>query len=174
MDIWFISDTHFGHSNILSFKDKEGNCFRGDRFSTVEEMDEFMIQQWNSVVKPIDRVYHLGDVGICNKEKLLGILKRLNGSKRLILGNHDDGKWLVKTNMFKKVSLCRDFREYGFICSHIPLHESSLIRKGKLVLNVHGHTHTNGSPSGNYTSVCVEMVNYTPVHLDTLIQGAKL
>ena len=53
-DIWLISDTHFGHKNILKFRDggEDGPLIRGSRFSSVEEMDEYMIQQWNKYVKP--------------------------------------------------------------------------------------------------------------------------
>lgn len=168
MDIWFISDTHFKHKNILSFQDKNGSLFRGDLFTSVEAMDEYMIQQWNSVVKPTDRVYHLGDVGVGKKE-LHSTISRLNGSKRLILGNHDNAIWLAKSGLFKKISMWRMFPEYNFILSHVPLHPSSLNN----LVNVHGHTHEKGSPGSQYRSVCVEMTDYTPVHLDTLIQEAK-
>ena len=63
-DIWLISDTHFGHENILSFRHggPDGPLIRGNLFSSVEEMDECMIDQWNKYVKPGDKVYHLGDV----------------------------------------------------------------------------------------------------------------
>ena len=56
-DIWVISDTHFGHSNILKFTDTNGNLIRGAKFSSLEEMDEHMIDQWNSTVKDGDKVY---------------------------------------------------------------------------------------------------------------------
>ena len=69
-DIWIISDTHLLHENILKFKDgATGNLVRGNKFSNVNEMDEFILEKWNSVVKPGDIVYHLGDVFIGDKEK---------------------------------------------------------------------------------------------------------
>ena len=54
-DIWVISDTHFGHNNMLKFKDKNGDPIRPN-FSSTEEMDEHMIERWNSVVKDGDIV----------------------------------------------------------------------------------------------------------------------
>jgi hypothetical protein len=51
-EIWIVSDTHFGHSNILGFMHTDGSLIRGNRFSSVEEMDEHMIERWNSVVPP--------------------------------------------------------------------------------------------------------------------------
>lgn len=81
-NIWFISDTHFGHKNILVF----GN---GRPFANIEEHDEAIIQNWNERVKPGDRVYHLGDFAMAHHEKIQKILSRLNGQKFHIRGNHD-------------------------------------------------------------------------------------
>lgn len=164
MDIWFTSDTHFNHENILKF---EGGR---PEFSSVEEMNEVMIENWNSVVKPGDRIYHLGDVFFGSREEFKKLWPRLNGSKRLIVGNHDDIKFLSSGGFFKKVYMWRMFTEHNFVASHVPLHPNSLYRhkKQKWLKNVHGHTHRNGPSDPNYRSVCVEMTNYTPVHLDEL------
>jgi len=64
-EIFLISDTHFGHGNILTFKDKSGQPIRP--YKTLEEMDEALIDNWNKVVKPTDKIYHLGDVAIPRK-----------------------------------------------------------------------------------------------------------
>ena len=87
-DIWLISDTHFGHENILGFRHggRDGPLIRGSRFSSVEEMDEAMIENWNKTVKPGDKIYHLGDVFFGPKDEFIKKWKRLNGQKRLILG----------------------------------------------------------------------------------------
>ena len=168
-DIWVISDTHFGHSNILTFKDQEGNPVRD--FSSVEEMNETMIQRWNSVVKQGDRVYHLGDVFFGSKEDFKLLWPRLNGSKRLIVGNHDDIKFLSSGGFFKKVSMWRMFTEFGLILTHTPQHQSSLTGRGEGLINVHGHIHQNKSPEGPYKCVCVEQTGYYPVHLEDLRDG---
>lgn len=78
--IWFTSDTHFGHKNVLKY------C--GRPFKTVEEMDEALIANWNAIVKPDDVIYHLGDVAMSIKA-VKRVLPRLNGHKILIVGNHD-------------------------------------------------------------------------------------
>ena len=179
-DIWVISDTHFRHANILKFKDQYGNLVRPG-FADVDEMDEHMIERWNSVVKPGDIVYHLGDVVMNSNDDYTWFKKnwpRLNGSKRLIVGNHDDIKFLSAGGFFKKVSMWRMFPEFGLMLSHVPLHESSLLRlrekSGKYpadcetLLNVHGHIHQNPSPPGPYRNVSVEAINYTPINIEEL------
>ena len=144
--------------------------FKTRPFSTVEEMDEALIDNWNSVVKPGDKVYHLGDVTFGNKENYIeNIHKKLNGKKRLIVGNHDDVKFLAP--YFEKVMLWRMFPDLGLLLTHVPVHRSTLGEgrfDGKGMINVHGHIHQNPSPEGPYKCVCVEQVNYTPVSIEEL------
>jgi calcineurin-like phosphoesterase family protein len=178
-DIWLISDTHFHHENILKFIDSNGNLIRGAKFSSVKEMDEFMLEKWNSVVKPGDLVYHLGDVMMGPKEMFKSFFSKLHGKKRLVVGNHDDIKFLSGGGFFEKVLMWRMFPEFGLLLSHAPLHESSL-RRGSpddptvpMLINCHGHIHHRSSPSGPYRCVCVEHIDYTPVHIETLAAEAK-
>lgn len=163
-DIWLISDTHFFHQNIIKYCDRP--------FYSVEEMNEHMVDKWNSVVKPGDKVYHLGDVfmGPIKHEHFASFWPRLRGSKRLIVGNHDDIPYLSKGGFFEKVSLWRIFTDFNLLLTHVPIHKDSIhekIRKAGGV-NVHGHTHTQGSPDGPYKSVCVELIDYTPVHIESI------
>ena len=83
--IWFTSDTHFGHNNIIKF------CKRP--WKTTEEMDEALIERWNSVVKPDDIVFHLGDFAFATNSRWKELINRLNGHIHLILGNHDVVRW---------------------------------------------------------------------------------
>ena len=80
--VFFTSDTHFGHSNIITW------CNRP--FKDVSEMDEALIKNWNSTVGPDDVVYHLGDFAFGGSGFWKQILSRLNGKKYLIMGNHDE------------------------------------------------------------------------------------
>ena len=171
-DIWVISDTHFDHANILNFKDADGRSTRG--FDDVEEMNEHMIQQWNSVVKPGDKVYHLGDVlfGTRKEEWMNKNMPRLNGQKRLIVGNHDNIKFHAAGGWWSKIDLWRMWPEFGLLFTHVPVHNSTLgeshrFGEGSMV-NVHGHIHTNPSPTEFHKCVCVEQVNYTPVNIEDL------
>ena len=162
---FFISDTHFGHAKMLTFTNSDGTLVRPE-FSNVEEMDEFMVERWNSVVRPQDKVYHLGDVVI--RRQNLSILERLNGTKRLILGNHDIFDLKDYSKYFKKIYAMRKLDD--MVLTHIPLHPESVNRFG---LNVHGHIHRNTVRQYNsefadtrYFNVSVEMINYTPISID--------
>ena len=147
-DIWVISDTHINHSNILNFIDKNKNYVRP--FGSVKEMDERILDRWNEKVKPGDIVYHLGDVTFGPKDYFKTFWPKFNGSKRLVVGNHDDIKFLSSGGFFKKVSMWKMWPEYNLVFSHIPLHESQMQRylsdsKTRYLVNVHGHIHHNKS-----------------------------
>lgn len=162
-EIYVVSDTHFNHANILKFTGEDGKTFRN--FRDVHEMNETMIENWNKVVTPQDKVYHLGDVFFGNEKEAEVILSRLNGKKRLIVGNHDHLKSPVLHKYFQKIYMWRIFKEYGLLLTHVPVHEGSIRGGG---INVHGHIHQNTSPKGPYKCVCVEHTNYTPVNIEGL------
>lgn len=162
-DIWFTSDTHFFHNNIIRY------CNRP--FNDVEEMNEKLIENWNRVVKKGDLVYHLGDVWMGGTQSQHGhLMSRLNGGKRLIVGNHDDIEYLALGGWFQKTMMWRVWNDKPLLFTHVPVHESSI--QGRIVerggINVHGHIHDKPSPKGPYKCICVEQTNYTPVHLEEL------
>jgi len=168
-NIWVTSDTHYNHAGILGFTDYQGQRVR--EFDTVEDMNDCLLTCWNSVVKPGDLVYHLGDVFFGDKEVFERDWPKFNGSKRLLLGNHDDGKYLAKGAFFQKVGLWRMFPELGILMSHVPLHEMSLYRGKDLtrpMINVHGHIHRLDAAPGPYRNVSVEKTDYTPIHIEEL------
>lgn len=170
-DIWVISDTHFGHENILKFIDKDGSYFRGDLFNSVQEMNETMVDNWNSVVKDGDKVYHLGDVFFGPKEDFKNLWSRLKGSKRLIVGNHDDIKFMSAGGFFKRIGMWRVLPEFNMTLTHVPIDQSSLKvwgEYGEDSLNVHGHIHQNPSPTDRHRCVSVEQINYTPVNIEEI------
>ena len=166
---FLISDTHWGHGNILKFINSRTGIRIRPHWETTEEMDEDMIQRWNAVVKPTDRVYHLGDVAIARRH--IATMARLNGDKVLIKGNHDIHKLPEYTAHF------RDIRAYHVldkcILSHVPVHTSQIARfKG----NIHGHLHENrvmtldNQIDPSYFSVCVEHIDYTPIEFSEAIK----
>ena len=161
-NIFFISDTHFGHANILNFKRDDGSPLRD--FPCVEEMDQHIIDRWNSVVRPQDHVYHLGDVAM--NQKYVATVQRCAGHKRLVRGNHDIYRTKIYLPFFDEIYGIRVLD--GIIFTHIPIHPESL---GRFKANIHGHTH--GSPPGKfgerYINVSVEALDdYTPVSLEDL------
>lgn len=174
-NIWVTSDSHYNHANILTFIDYNGNKTR--EFDNADQMNECILDSWNSVVKPGDIVYHLGDVFFGDREKFKKDWPKFNGSKRLIIGNHDDIQFLSSGAFFKKVLFWRMFPEYELLLSHVPLHVSSLYRgadHSAPLYNVHGHIHTMSSPPGPYKCVCVEQTNYTPVNIEDLAKEARI
>ena len=167
-DIFFVSDTHFDHANFLKFKNDDGSQIRS--FDDVEHMNEVMIERWNSVVRPQDKVYHLGDVTF-KPNVYARIAKRLNGHKRLQLGNHDNGSNLALTRWFERVSLWRIFKDENFVCTHIPIRVDQF--RYKVEYNVHGHLHQNVIEDRQYVNVCVEQTNYTPLSMDQVKDRCK-
>lgn len=162
---FIISDTHFGHDNIYNFKDVHGNPARYP-FKSAAECDDCMVTAWNYVVKPTDKVYHLGDVAI--KRKSLEILKKLNGRKVLIRGNHDIYDLSDYTPYFYDIRGSHKLE--NLILSHYPLHESGLRFNGWCKGNVHGHVHLNSLPDRRYFNACVEMTNYAPVPIEFIFK----
>ena len=177
---WYISDHHLWHENILTYGRRP--------FSNLKEMHEALLERHNSVVKNNDHVSFLGDVtlwrgGRTQRESFINTLKKYNGHKRLYLGNHDHFPIKVYLEIFEKIYATWRSDE-GIICSHFPLHPSTL---GSAIANVHGHIHQNPSPEPvrfdgkehfdrrlpkkivPYINVSVEVVNYTPVHLDEIL-----
>lgn len=162
METWIISDHHFGHTNSWQlFKKADGSPLRP--FSSTEEMNETMIENHNRVVGPHDKVIFLGDL-VINK-KYLHLVDRLNGKKKLILGNHDIFPSAEYSKYFYEQKAYRVFDMH--IMSHIPVHRESI---GRFKANIHGHLHSNQVMLGevidpNYLCMCVEQehVNFTPV-----------
>lgn len=161
---FLISDTHFGHANMCNFVDDNGDYIRPWR--DVVEMDEALIENWNKVVAPCDRVYHLGDVAIPRKS--LSILSRLNGKKVLIRGNHDIFKLSDYSPYFY------DIRGVGyydnFVMTHVPIHPGCIERYSG---NIHGHLHgrvvmLDEKPDCRYFNVSVERINFTPIPFDSI------
>ena len=172
--VFLVSDTHFGHAGVCRFTRNDG-VTKLRPWTDPDEMDEFMVSAWNERVGPNDKVYHLGDVVI--NRKALGIMRRLNGDKVLIRGNHD---------IFRDVEYREHFRELrayhvmnGMILSHIPIHSESL---GRFGTNIHGHLHANRVmlPGFNgkitdivdvrYHCVCVEHTDFAPILFEDVIR----
>ena len=183
VNLWFISDTHFNHANMVHvFKLADGSPAR--KFSSVEEMDEMMIQRWNECVKPQDHVYHLGDLTMHRQIRQIkySVLDRLQGHKRLLLGNHDADKVENYLKWFEKIYATRVIDRILF--THIPVHPENV---GGFHGIVHGHTHSapelppvlrikKESQAVRwvpYISVCVEKTDYRPVSLEELKQRIK-
>jgi calcineurin-like phosphoesterase family protein len=169
---WVCADHHFGHPNIIKFLRDDGSKLRP--FNTIEEHDETIIQNHNSLVKPEDRVYLLGDC--CITRRSVHTLGRLNGRLVLVKGNHD----IFKLKEYEPY--VDDIRAYvvqksqdghKVIMSHIPIHADSLDRWG---CQIHGHTHYRSVDDPRYVCASLEHTNYFPieVHEALKIRDAQL
>jgi calcineurin-like phosphoesterase family protein len=168
-ELFFVSDTHFGHANILTFRGLDGELIRPG-FSSVEEMDELMVENWNKVVPENAHVYHLGDVCF-GKAHIHKIMPRLKGKLRLVVGNHDTYDMIpIYLQYFDKVLSERRFDPFLF--THRPVRLASFEPKTKV--NVHGHIHEkNIDEDPRYINVSVERTGYAPVSYDWLVETAR-
>lgn len=177
-EIFFTSDTHFGHQPEFLWKP------RG--FSSVEEMDEAIIENWNKVVKQGDVVYHLGDTMLNDNTHGLECFKRLNGQIFLIYGNHDTDarKDLLFTELHGKVlggwyAWLIKYNKLSIYMSHYPTLTANYDEKhfNQHVLSLHGHTHqrTNWLDPKNpfLYHVGLDSHNNTPVHIDEVITDIR-
>lgn len=161
--IFVIGDTHFGHDNILKFTASDGSKLR--TFSSTEEMNEVMVENWNRVVKNDDLIIHLGDVYFGEGWKEI---YKLKGRKILLLGNHDNGKCYHLNRVFEKIMLWRVFRERDVTLSHMPLHNFSLFHTK---YQIHGHTHKDCLAEENYINCSAEMIDFTPILMDEVLSN---
>ena len=176
-EIFVTSDTHFGHQPEFLWKP------RG--FSSVEEMDEAIIENWNKIVKPNDMVIHLGDTILSDNEKGMECFKRLNGQISLIWGNHDSDirKKLLRTlpNVIA-LGYAHQFKysKLSIYLSHYPTLTANF-DSGKNfsqnVLNFHGHVHSRKpwiDPRNPFMyDVGMDAHNCTPVHIDEVITDIR-
>lgn len=164
--IRYISDPHFYHENMAI---KRG-------FKNADEMNNHIIQEWNKIVKKRDITWILGDITM--EKANYSILDKLNGIKKVVLGNHDKPQHVPE--LLKYVNqVCSCFKKQGIIFTHIPVHENELRR---FRYNIHGHTHEYNilvHPSiadeawdekhEKYINVCMEVLNYQPKTLEELL-----
>lgn len=178
--IFFTSDTHWFHENILKYSNRP--------WKDVDSMTKGLIKNWNSVVGKNDIVYHLGDVAMGGKgrlNELRDVLFSLNGTIRLIKGNHDDYildpsclsrfEWVKDYYEFKYTS--RDHGKRKFVLMHFPLytwhHAHRQTKDGKpYSICLHGHCHGGINQVNAETSrmdVGVDCNGYTPVWIEDII-----
>ena len=153
MSIFFTSDLHLQHTNILNFVNPRP-------YKTIQEHDAGIIKNWNDTITADDIVYILGDVSLHTDYSLLEEqLKQLNGHKHLILGNHDKAKEHAKyLNMgiwesmrdYGKLNLqAESGRNYEIILFHYPImefdHAFSTKNGKKFALHFYGHIHNTNN-----------------------------
>lgn len=154
--IYFTSDLHFNHKNVIKY------CNRP--FASVAKMDNALINNWNQVVSKEDEVFVLGDLTLdTNKEKIKAWVERLNGTKHLILGNHDQLKvWNYIDCGF--ASIHTSLKIDNLYLAHDPAVKTALPEDAILL---HGHVHQLWKmiPEKKLINVGVDVWDYKPVSL---------
>ena len=161
--IFFTSDHHFGHKNIIRFSNRP--------FENVEEMDEALIQRWNEKVEPKDEVYHLGDVGLCSPGKLRKILNRLNGKIYLIKGNHEKSaeacrsrfEWIKDYHELVVEDAEHKRGEQLVVLFHYAMREWNASHWGTYHLYGHSHGSLSDDPKSRSFDIGVDCHDYYPL-----------
>ena len=171
--IFFTSDTHFGHSKIIDY------CKRP--FSSIEEHDKILIQNWNNIVGQDDTVFHLGDFAYGNSQFIDNIIKQLNGNIILIKGNHDlrninPTLYNIFSDVVYQARILIDkqtvyLNHFPFLCFD---HGDINLYKNNYSIQLFGHVHSGPLTSSKDVSrlnilfptqydVGVDNNNYTPI-----------
>lgn len=170
MKIFFLSDTHYFHKNLIRY------CNRP--FNDEYEMNAEMARRWNSVVSNDDIAIHVGDLsaGLKGRETDLGdLINSLNGRKILVRGNHDHqtNEWYIEKGFERVVE--NSINLGGVLLMHYPLHEAMKMRLnesawGTIEHVVHGHTHRTDTPNhDNHFNVAADRLDFTPIDHTSVI-----
>jgi len=165
MKYYFTSDCHFNHNNIIGF------CNRP--FKDYTQMNETIIRNWNSIVKPEDTVFHIGDfIFYKGKEspegttKAIAIQDQLNGTIIHIEGNHD------KNNTVKAIIRSCIIKLGGM--TMFLVHNPEYANK-RYPINLVGHVHEQWlTRSNGKHSMCInvgmDMHNFRPIDVNTILK----
>lgn len=169
--VFFTSDTHFFHDNILKF------CNRP--FANVEEMNNYIIEKWNEKVPEDGIVYHLGDFGFGTTSRLVYLLRKLNGEIHLITGNHDRKQ--LKDRVFETSFASVAQQRYIYVedqamyLNHCPLLCFDGVYRSKPTWQLFGHVHSGPNSQDGLDIPRLEMLfptqydvgvdnnNFTPI-----------
>jgi calcineurin-like phosphoesterase family protein len=163
-NIWFTSDEHYGHENIIKF------CSRP--FADAKEMTERLIDRHNECVKDGDTVYHLGDFSFADAKTTDSVLRRLNGTPHLIIGNHDTKleDWYTLRSSFESISLIKNIHvgdQYIVMC-HFPMLTWHWSGGGSWMLHGHEHGTRPNDFAVRRADMGVDANDFRPIHYEEL------
>ena len=172
--IYYTSDLHFGHQNVLRFDNRP--------FLSIAVMDRYMIEKWNERVLANDIVYILGDFCFRSEKPAEWYLQQLNGHKILIIGNHDattlqNQKALKYFELFQHMIHVQDGDRHICLC-HFPIAEWNGFRHG--TWHIHGHLHNRKNDTYEFMRTRERALNagcmingYVPVTFDELLKNNR-
>lgn len=181
--IWFTSDTHFSHGNIVTYCNRPFHrIVEGQNVPDAIAMNEYLIDRWNSRVQKGDTVYHLGDFGFTPNAKKDGIdrlqkvANRLKGKIILIKGNHD-----TNVDSIKRFEIVKDYHiihthNTRFVLFHYPMRSWQFMNHGSI--HLFGHCHSNMPPHYKSFDVGVDnakkiLGDYVPWSVFDVLNYAK-
>lgn len=162
--IYFTSDLHFGHDNIIEYCDRP--------FDNVVDMDLSLIKNWNKIIRDKDDVYILGDVSFYKDiEHNRFLLDSLRGKKHLILGNHDYRN-VIPRDCFVEIVDYKElkYNKKFFVLSHYPI--LSWNKKHRGSIHLYGHTHSRSLgdyENQNCMNVGVDKNDFKPISIEEII-----
>lgn len=160
-ETFVIADLHINHINIIEYTQRS--------FNDIFQMNNYIIDQWNSTINDDDIVYVLGDFGFGSVENLTHIVNLLYGYKILIMGNHDRRR---SVSWWLNVGFNEVYKKPIEIKNLLLSHEPQIVSSNQI--NIHGHIHNNPLPKefnpNNHICVSVELHNYKPVNIKTIIK----
>lgn len=164
MTIYFTSDLHFFHERVIAYSKRP--------FKNAEEMNEGLITNHNAVVRDEDEIYYLGDISFGKEKETESVLRRLNGTKYLLLGNHDR-KLRSNNNLLKYFQWAKDYAEITvekqfIVLMHYALRTWNKSHYGSWSLFGHSHNSLPDDPNLLSTDVGVDAWNYYPVSFEQL------
>ena len=165
MSVYFTADNHFGHSGARGLYRRP--------FASVAEMDQAMIDRWNSVVQPEDEIWHLGDFAVRqSSERVDHLLGTLHGSKHLVAGNNDDAA-VTGCNGWQSLQQYAELviDDIRLVLCHYPFRTWRDMGKG--AINLHGHSHGRLKPQPRQYDVGVDVWDFRPVRLEEVLASTK-
>jgi len=168
--ILFISDFHFFHQKIIRLCNRKPSTWSAC-FADEIEMNAYMIESYNKIVRPNDTVINLGDFALCMFfDQLEFVFKQLNGKMHIVTGNHDHYTAETRKRLnrlpFVSISDHNILFENKFLLSHRPVVDPRYP-------NIHGHTHDRFDPNPMCQNVSIEVLDYKPIELDQVIANFK-
>lgn len=175
--VWFTSDLHLGHNKPFLYEP------RG--FKNIQEHDNAIIENWNKIIRPNDKVYVLGDLMLNDNEAGIEKIKQLKGQIYVVRGNHDSE---VRVNLYNncnniiKVAEGQFLRygKYHFYLSHYPTLCSNFDNEKPLkarMISLCGHSHSQDTfadwDKGLIYHVELDAHNNFPVSIDSIIKDIK-
>ncbi len=167
MTVYYVSDTHFGHSGLLSAR-----MARPRPFTSIEEHDEALIAAWNNRIRPGDTVWHLGDFAYgCSAARCREVFSRLHGIKHLVRGNHDAARTTSLPWASQQDRATVTDRRVTFVLDHYAHRTWNGSHRG--VLHLYGHSHGSLPGTGASLDVGVDCWAWRPVTTPEILEALE-